>query len=106
MYKSIGLHEFYRLFEAYNKEQSFSFDGKKALYDHLEQEEEDSGTMFVVDIVVLCTEYTEYDSYSEYQTETGSECGSIANIEAEKTVIHIDPVKRYQDYEGRFLVKE
>lgn len=43
-----------------NRSDNFSFKGKKALFDYLEQYEEGTGQEIELDIVALCCEYTEY----------------------------------------------
>jgi hypothetical protein len=41
---------------------NFSYDGLKALYDYLEQLEEDTGKPIEFDMVALCCDYTEYEN--------------------------------------------
>ena len=49
-----------------NRENQFSYDGKKALYDYLEEYEESTNTKVELDIIALCCEYTEFDSVEDY----------------------------------------
>lgn len=52
---------------------NFSYEGKRALFDYLENYEEETGTEIELDPVALCCEYSEYDSafdaMKEYQPE-------------------------------------
>ncbi len=45
---------------------TFSYEGKKALFDYLEEYEENTGEEIELDIVELCCEYSEYGSVEEY----------------------------------------
>ena len=47
---------------------NFTYDGKRALFDYLEQMSEDTGEDIELDIVALCCEYTEYESMEEALT--------------------------------------
>jgi len=44
---------------------NFSYDGLKALYDYLEQYEEDCDTEIELDIIALCVEYSKYNNINE-----------------------------------------
>ena len=58
-------------FESYKN--NFTYEGKQALFDYLEQYEEDTGEQVTLDIIVLCCEYTEYptawEAMENYQPE-------------------------------------
>jgi len=65
MKQSITFSQFVDSFSEERKNQ-FSYDGKKALFEYLEEYEESTGEDIELDIVALCCEYTEYDSVSDY----------------------------------------
>ena len=46
---------------------NFSYEGKRALFDYLEQYEEDAGEKIELDTIALCCEYTEYEDLKEQQ---------------------------------------
>lgn len=48
---------------------NFSYAGKRALFDYLENLEEDTGEKIELDTVALCCEYSEYDSALEAAQE-------------------------------------
>lgn len=48
-----------------DREQRFSYEGLDALYDYLENYEEETGTETEFDYIALCCDYTEYDSPQE-----------------------------------------
>lgn len=74
MIKKISFSEFCDDFRKTNKGNfSYSYNGKRALYDYLEEYEESTGTPVELDIVALCCKYSEYDSaweaMKQYQPE-------------------------------------
>jgi len=44
---------------------NFSYDGKKALFEYLENYEEETNKEIELDPIALCCEYTEYESINE-----------------------------------------
>lgn len=50
---------------------NFSYYGKKALFEYLENYEEDTGEDIELDTVALCCDYTEYENALECATEYG-----------------------------------
>lgn len=52
---------------------NFSYNGKRALYDYLEEYEESTGEEVVFDIIALCCEYSEYETTLEAAQEYGYE---------------------------------
>lgn len=68
---------------------NFTYKGKRALFDYLENYEEESGEDIELDPIALCCEYSEYDSaleaMQEYQPEDmpneGEEGDDLIEIE-------------------------
>ena len=48
------------------RQNQFSYNGKKALFDYLEDYEESTDETIELDIIALCCEYSEYDNLSDY----------------------------------------
>ena len=48
---------------------NFSYEGKKALFDYLENYEAETGEEIELDTVALCCEYSEYDNFKDFQAE-------------------------------------
>ena len=44
---------------------NFTYEGKRALFDYLENLEEDTGTEIELDTIALCCEYSEYSNLKE-----------------------------------------
>ncbi len=72
-------------FEAFCRDTNFSYEGLKALYEHLEQCEEDSGISIELDVIALCCEYREINSdeeeFKEYHAGSDREEFVIAYLE-------------------------
>jgi hypothetical protein len=64
MKQTINFHQFVDSFSEERKN-TFSYHGKKALFEYLEQYEEDTGEEIELDTVALCCEYSEYSSATE-----------------------------------------
>ena len=73
MYQNVNWWDFDRAFIQCNRENQFSYDGRKALFDYLEGYEEDTGEAIELDVISLCCDYEEYENieeYLDYYTET------------------------------------
>lgn len=66
MIKNICESEFIKLFKDYNRENNFSVEGRRALFNYLEQMEEETGENQEVDIISFCCEYSEFKNLNEY----------------------------------------
>ena len=78
MIQSINSYDFERAFVQMGRGDQFSYEGKKALFDYLEQYEDDTGEQVELDVIALCCEYSEHDSamdcindlgYSDFETD-------------------------------------
>lgn len=90
MYQSITKSDFTSAFHRMNRGEQFSYKGLIALYDYLEQYEEDTGEQIELDVIAICCEYAEYESLEEFQEDYGDDYQSIDEIEQVTTVIPID----------------
>lgn len=69
---------------------NFSYDGKKALFDYLEEYDEDIGESTELDIIALCCEYTEYSDVSDYLSNYNTDVGKEDFVEAESLELDED----------------
>ena len=69
---------------------NFSKAGLFALFDYLEQLEDDIGEEIELDVIALCCEYAEYDSLAEFREDYGEDYNTMQDIEYHTTVIMID----------------
>lgn len=65
MKQIINFSQFCDSFEGSYKDH-FSYKGKQALFDYLEEYEDSCDTEVELDVVALCCEYTEYEDAEEY----------------------------------------
>jgi NAD(P)H-dependent FMN reductase len=68
MKQSINFYQFAEQFQAV-RPNSFSREGLIALWEYLEQFEEDTGHEIEFDVIALCGDFTEYDSLADYQQD-------------------------------------
>ena len=90
MKQTINMYQFERAFVNMDRSNQFSYDGLKALFEYLEEYEEDSGTEVELDVIALCCEFAEYDSLEEFQDNYGEEYDSMESISDVTTLIPID----------------
>lgn len=88
MKQSVNLYNFRRALET-TRPENFSYEGQEALFDYLEQLEEDTGEEIDLD-VILCCEYSEYENLEEFQKAYSDDYKTIEDIERETPVIKID----------------
>ena len=62
----LNFNEFHDSFNNCNRENNFSYNGRRALFDYLEELEEDTGQEIEHDVIALCCEYCEYENIKEY----------------------------------------
>lgn len=59
MYTNINFSGFCDTFRSYGRNDSFSYEGKRALFDYLEGYEEDTGEKIELDVIALCVDFSE-----------------------------------------------
>lgn len=80
---------------------NFTYAGKRALFDYLEQYEEETGEELELDPVALCCEYTQYDDLEEFNAQYNGLKGddnneanenwySMKDLQERTTVIEIE----------------
>ena len=84
---------------------NFSYEGLTALYDYLEQYEEDTGQEMELDVIAICCEFTEYEDLKEFQgiyydDIKGDKYKTLEEIEEETIVIPIEGTEGFiiQDF--------
>ncbi len=64
----VNLHLFQNAFEGMNRKNQFSYEALLALFEHLEQWEQDTGEEIELDVIALCCAYREIkDDEEDYQ---------------------------------------
>jgi len=83
------------------RKSTFSYEGKRALFDYLEQLSEDTGEDIELDTVALCCEYTEYDNLKALQNDYPK----IKTIEELQDNTQVIPIKNIDGTESeRFII--
>lgn len=59
MFQSVTFSAFCDSFRSLDRQDQFTYAGKRVLFDYLEQYEEDTGESIELDVIVLCCEYVE-----------------------------------------------
>jgi len=89
MKQTINFSQFCDAFRDMNRNNNFTYNGKRALYDWLEELEEDTRIEQELDVIALCCEFTEYENLAELQ-ENYTDINSMEDLEDHTTVIKID----------------
>lgn len=90
MYQTISRTDFHDAFRDMGRGKQFSYEGKNALLDYLEELEDGTGEPIELDVIALCCDYTEYDNLEAFQSDYGDEYKNISDIEDATTVIPIE----------------
>jgi hypothetical protein len=69
MKKTINYYDFRAEFRAFGREDQFTRQGLKALFDYLEELGDDCGEEIELDVIALCCEFVEYDSLEDFHSE-------------------------------------
>ena len=94
MKQSVNMYDFERAFKNFERD-NFSYDGLKALFEYLEDYEEDTGEEIELDVIALCCDYMEYDSLNEYNDDYGTKYSEIDAIQDDTTLIKIDGLNSF-----------
>lgn len=91
MKKTLSLSEFRNEVAYYSEDykHQFSYKGLEALFNYLEQYEEDTGEETEFDFVALCCEFTEYENIEELKEEY-DDIETMEELEDKTIVIPIE----------------
>ena len=92
--KKISFYDFLEEFKKYDREKQFSYEGKKALFNYLNELGKDIGEPIELDVIALCCDFTEYSNLKEFCNNYGYTIGDdiedIEDIHYYTVVIPID----------------
>ena len=94
--KRVSFYDFLKEFEEFGREGQFSYEGKEALYNYLN--ELDIGEPIELDIIGICCDFTEYESLEEFNHDYQLDLNDIDDINYYTIVIRID--------EDRFIIQD
>ena len=73
MKQTISFGQFQDAFYNMDRQNQFSYKGKKALFEYLEEYEHCTGEQIEFDPIALSCEYTEYDNIAEFHLDYNAE---------------------------------
>ena len=91
-----------RFMRSDNYKNNFSYEGLHALFEYIEQYEDDCGEEFEFDMVGICCDYSEHDSLKDFNADyagtPGNNCWkyeTLDDIREETVVIEIPNTERF-----------
>ena len=89
--KKVYFNDFIEEFKRCGRKNQFSHEGKKALYNYLNELAEDLGEPIELDVIALCSEFSEFKNLEEFKKDYNIEdIEDIEDIKDYTTVIQID----------------
>lgn len=88
--KRVSFYDFLKEFEEFGREGQFSYEGKRALFDYLNELGEDLGEPIELDIIGICCDFTEYESLEEFNHDYQLDLDDIDDINYYTTLIKVD----------------
>ena len=61
MYQAVNIQNFRNAFQAYGRQDQFSYSALEEIFEYLEQYEEDTGEIIELDVIAICCEFNEAD---------------------------------------------
>jgi len=97
MKQTVNFTDFRDAFEAIRPSR-FTYEGLQALFEWLEDYENDTGEELELDVIKLCCDFTEYSSLGDFQVDYGDQYATLDDIQDKTTVIEVG--------NGGFIVAE
>ncbi len=85
--KTVSFNDFLEEFKKHDRGGNFSYEGKKALFEHLNELSEDIGEPIELDVIGLCWDFIEYESLEQFNKDYGYTIG--------KDIDSIDDIQEY-----------
>jgi hypothetical protein len=98
MISTVSFNDFCDSFGGSYKD-NFSYEGKRALFDYLEEYEESTGEQMELDPIAFCCDFTEYKNMKELK-DNYSDIKDMDDLKDHTTVIEIEGTDRFiiQDF--------
>ena len=87
MITTINFYNFQNAFDSIRPD-NFSYHGLRALFDYMEELEDDIQEQLELDVIAICCDWTEWKSLEDYQEQYSAD--TMEYIEYITTVIYID----------------
>lgn len=82
IYKTLNRYEFVREFDVMNRSENFTPTAREALFDFYEELSDGTGDPFVLDVIAVCCDWTEYTA-EELAEDHGTPGAPIEDVLAE-----------------------
>lgn len=92
MYQTINFSQFCDAFGE-SRQNQYSYEGKRALFDYLEEYEESTDEEIELDIIAICCDFTEYEDLEEVKKNYNN-IGTLEDLENHTTVIPVEGTER------------
>ena len=89
IYEKIQQSDFHDAFRRMNRLENFSYEGRRALFEYLENLANDTGEPMELDVIALCCDFSEYGSLELFNKEYGKLYTSWDAVQDETTVIPV-----------------
>ena len=73
MKTTVYYNDFNQAFRNHGRQDNFTSDGLQALFDYIEELEQDTGEEVELDVIALCCEYAEYNGLTEFWNDYDQE---------------------------------
>ena len=73
MFEQVNFGNFLDRFNSMGRGDQFTYEGKQALFEYLEELESSTGEVLELDVIALCCDYAEYSSLEDYQEQMGED---------------------------------
>jgi hypothetical protein len=98
MYQSVSFTDFTDAFLDHDRQNNFSYEALRILFDYFEELEDDTGTPIELDVIAICCEYTE-NTYESVAQDYGIDLTGLDQDEA------IEKVNQYLAEYGGFYAE-
>ena len=99
MKTTVSFTDFCDAFRSMNRNENFSYEGKRALFDYLEHYEADWGVELELDVIALCCEYNE-DHWQDIAYNYGID---LSEFDEDDDKSKMDCVREYLEYHTRLV---
>lgn len=91
MYGKINLYDFVDAFRSMGRENQFTYEGLEALFNYLENLEEETGMEMELDVIDLCCNFAEYASLEDFWLDYDRD--RFPDLEAIREYTEVIPIK-------------
>ncbi len=78
-----------------DRKNTYTYEGKRALFDYLEQYEEETEKPIELDIIAFCCDYTEYENLKDLQDQAYPAIKDMDDLRDNTQVIEIKGTDRF-----------